>query len=100
MLDISITVILATLAITLVAWFLKYKSNTSDRRLNRMMRRLGLDPDNLDQEATQTIISEVRSRCRRCQTEARCERWLEGIEVGENTFCPNARVFEVLKSGA
>jgi hypothetical protein len=96
--DISITIILAVVAITLVAWFLRYKSNTSERRMTRMMQRLGLNPDLVNQEDTEAIISEVRSRCRKCQSEAVCERWLEGIESGDNTFCPNAQVFEELKS--
>ena len=96
MFDISIAIILVVVAIALVAWFLKYKAGTSERRMKEMLQRAGLDPDIATQVDSETIIREVRHRCRKCQSEDLCERWLAGEEGGDNAFCPNAEVFEEL----
>ena len=61
-----------------------------------MLKNAGLDPEIITQGTTEVIIKEVRSRCRKCQAEDVCERWLEGKEIGENDFCPNAGVFRML----
>ena len=98
--DISIAVILVTVAAALVFWFLKYKANSSERRMMQMMQRIGLDPEIAAQGDTESIFKEVRSRCRRCQSEGQCEMWLAGAKEGENVFCPNAEVFEELKQAS
>jgi hypothetical protein len=97
MLDISITIILAVIAIALASWFLRYKANSSEKRMQRMMQHLGLSSDISSQSDTREIIREVRKRCRKCQSEGVCERWLTGTENGDNAFCPNAQIFEELK---
>ena len=97
MFDISIAVILVVVAAVLVTWFLKYKAGTSEIRMMRMLQCAGLDPEFARQADTETIIGEVRRRCRKCQSEDLCERWLAGREEGSNIFCPNAQVFEELK---
>ena len=94
MFDISIAIILVVVAIALVAWFLKYKAGTSERRMKEMLQRAGLDPEIATQVDSESIIREVRRRCRKCQSEDLCERWLAGEEGGDNAFCPNAEVFE------
>jgi len=94
--EISIAVILVVIATALVAWFLKYKANSSERRMMKMMQRSGLDPAIANQGDTENIIKAVRRRCRKCQSEGQCERWLAGEEEGGNVFCPNAQVFEEL----
>ena len=96
MFDISIAIILVVVAIALVAWFLKYKAGTSERRMKEMLQRAGLDPEIATQVDSESIIREVRRRCRKCQSEDLCERWLAGEEGGDNAFCPNAEVFEEL----
>ena len=96
MFDISIAIILVVVAIALVAWFLKYKAGTSERRMKEMLQRAGLDPEIAIQDDSESIIREVRRRCRKCQSEDICERWLAGEEGGDNAFCPNAQVFEEL----
>ena len=98
MFDISIAIILVVVAIALVAWFLKYKAGTSERRMKEMLQRAGLDPEIATQVDSESIIREVRRRCRKCQSEGLCERWLAGKAEGNNDFCPNAQVFEALKS--
>ena len=96
MATVSIAVIMVIVAIALVAWFLWYKAGSSERRMMRMMQHYGLDPQLAKQGDAETIIREVRRRCRKCQFEGHCVRWLDGKEVGTSEFCPNARVFEEL----
>lgn len=96
MLDISIAITLVAVAIVLVAGFLKYKAVTSERRMKEMFQRAGLDPKIATQADSESIIREVRRRCRKCQSEDICERWLADGDGGDNTFCPNAQVFAEL----
>ena len=96
MFDITIAIILVVVAIALVAWFLKYKAGTSERRMKEMLQRVGLDLEIANLVDSESIIREVRRRCRKCQSEDLCERWLAGEEGGDNIFCPNAQVFEEL----
>ncbi len=96
MFDISIAIILAAVAIALVTWFLRYKAGTSERRMKEMLQRVGLDPEIANLVDSESIIREVRRRCRKCQSEDLCERWLAGEEGGDNIFCPNAQFFEEL----
>lgn len=97
MFDFGIAIILAAIAVALVAWFFRHKASSSERRMQQMMRHAGLDPETVSDSDFGTIIEEVRKRCRRCQTEGRCERWLAGKEVGDNSFCPNKEVFEEIR---
>jgi len=94
--NISIAIIMTVVAFALVMWFLRYKSHASERRMMRMMQHHGLDPQIAKQGDTESIIREIRRRCSRCQVEGHCERWLDGKEKGDGSFCPNARVFEEL----
>jgi len=98
--DISIAIILLLVAVALVALFLRYKANSSERRMKQMLQRSGLDPDIATRGDSENIIREVRSRCRKCQSEDQCERWLAGEQEGDNVFCPNAPVFGELKQAA
>ncbi len=96
MTDASIAIFMVLVAVLLVAWFLRYKSGSSERRMMRMMQHYGLDPQIARQGDAEAIIKEVRRRCNKCQSEGYCERWLDGKEGGDSGFCPNARVFEEL----
>jgi len=93
--SVSILMLLA-LAAMFLAWR-RYQVVSSERRLLSMLESVGLDPELASSADMATIMSEVRQRCRHCQSEAVCERWLQGDESGDNQFCPNARVFEVLR---
>ena len=97
--EIIVALIMIAIAYSFVILFLKYKDDTSEKRLKRMLHRCGLDPETIEQGDAEAIIREVRARCRKCQTEAVCERWLAGEQGGENSFCPNAQTFEVLAKG-
>jgi hypothetical protein len=98
--EISIVIILVVLAAVFVSVFLKYKAAGSERRMIRMMKRVGLNPEIASQGDTETIVREIRRRCRKCQAEDPCEQWLEGKFEGDNSFCPNAPIFKILKEKA
>lgn len=80
----------------------RYLAANSERRMREMLESVGLDPAIAIDSDMETIIKEVRKRCRTCGSETVCERWLTGDEKGDNDFCPNSSVFETLKkySGA
>lgn len=95
--DAYIAITLVLVGVVLVVLFLRYKANTSESRMIKMMHQLGLDPEIVMQGDSESIIREVRRRCRRCQSEGLCEQWLAG-EIGKDSyFCPNKSVFEELK---
>jgi len=97
-LEIGIAILMVAMSIAMVVWFRGYLSAASAGRMTDMMTRVGLDP----QRATggdprlKAIMKNVRYRCRKCQKEDVCERWLAGKVKGSNGFCPNARTFRVL----
>ena len=84
-------------ALAIVFAFRGYLIRSSERRMNRMLEKVGLDPEFIADSDIPTIIDDVRARCRTCSSEGICERWLAGEESGENDFCPNRRVFEILQ---
>ena len=67
-----------------------------------MLEALGLDPALAASGELQTIMAEVKERCGACQAGGLCDHWLDGGAEGDRDFCPNARVFDVLRrlSGA
>jgi len=74
-----------------------YMATASERRMRKMLERVGIDPIVVAGGDTAQIINEIRQRCRTCSTEAVCERWLAGKRQGGNDFCPNANVFATLR---
>jgi hypothetical protein len=95
--EISVAIVLVAVSVALLVWIGRYMAAASERRLTRMLKRAGLDPEIATHGDTEAIIKEIRRRCRKCASEALCERWLAGEEEGNNSFCPNARVFDVLR---
>jgi len=77
-----------------------YLDARSEKRMLSMIDSIGLDPAIASSSELETIMSDVRKRCQSCTSEAVCERWLTCDEQGENDFCPNSKVFEVLKKYA
>ena len=75
----------------------RYLAANSERRMLAMLESVGLDPAIAFSGSVGTIMSEVRQRCRSCASEDVCERWLTGDADGDNEFCPNSRVFSVLR---
>lgn len=95
--QIIAAVVMVGLAVALVVAFGRFMAAASERRMMRMLERVGLDPAIISSGDKEAIMKGIRSRCRSCSTEGVCERWLAGEEAGENVFCPNAKVFEALK---
>lgn len=96
--DIIIALSMVALPAVLIVWFLKDLASGSEKRLAHMMKRVGLElvTTSIDGQPTETAITAVRARCRRCPSEGLCERWLSGEVSGENTFCPNVLAFNQL----
>ena len=99
--DVTLTQLIAAivmvgLGLALVIGYRAYLNRNSERRMLSMIDSLGLDTDIASNEELGTLMVEVRQRCRGCTAEDVCERWLRGDEEGDNAFCPNARVFEIL----
>ena len=84
-------------AVVLFFSFRIYLARNSERRMRAMLESVGLDPEIAASGEMPTIMKEVRQRCRSCSSESVCERWLEGDKDSPNDFCPNAKVFEILK---
>ena len=94
--NILIGVLMVGVGLALTAWYFGYLGASSESRMLRMLERAGVDPEIARRNDKKLIIKDVRSRCRKCQSEAECERWLAGDAGGENTFCPNHRIFSRL----
>jgi len=90
-------ILLVGVTLALVLAIRRYLAYLSERRMSRMLERIGLDPSNAWKDDTEAVMKEVRQRCRSCATESVCEKWLAGDTAGENTFCPNAKVFAALR---
>jgi uncharacterized protein DUF6455 len=85
------------IAAAMMLGFRRYLAVNSERRMRMMLESVGLDPEIATSGEIPTIMKEVRQRCRSCAIESVCERWLEGEKDDGNDFCPNAKVFEVLR---
>ena len=99
--DTTLTQFLAAIAMVgaaaaFVFLFRRYLVANSERRMRTMLENVGVDPAVASLSSIDNIMSEVRKRCQSCKSESLCERWLAGEETGDNDFCPNARVFEIL----
>ncbi len=88
---------MAGIAILMVFGFRSYLANSSERRMRGMLESAGLDPAIAYSNELPVIMHHVRQRCRTCNSEGVCERWLAGKENGGNDFCPNAKIFRILQ---
>jgi len=66
-------------------------------RLRSMMETIGLDPDSVEPTDMPVIARELRERCNSCGSIEACEEWLQGVKKGDNNFCPNSPIFDILK---
>jgi len=94
--EIGLAVIMVAVSIALVVWFARDMAAISGRRMMKMLARAGVNPEVARSGDTEAIMKGVRSRCRKCQSEALCDRWLVGKVEGANDFCPNAQIFRSL----
>jgi len=98
--EIGVAALMVAVSVALIVWFSRYMAVASGRRMMHMLMRAGVDPEVAKQGDTDAIIHDVRSRCRRCQSEDLCDRWLAGSVEGDNGFCPNAQIFRGLTKTA
>ena len=96
------SVALAMVAVTVILflWFQRSLAAGSARRMTRMVTRVGLDLEiaTRSDPRTKAVVTEARRRCGNCRVEDFCNRWLAGQCEGDDSFCPNARVFHSLAS--
>jgi hypothetical protein len=92
------TIFLVGVTLIFVISIRRYMAYMSEQRMLRMLKCVGLDPAIVWNDDTKALMKEVRQRCQSCATESVCEKWLAGEKAGENTFCPNAKVFAALKN--
>lgn len=97
MIQIFTAVLMVSVAFALVFGIRSYMATQSERRMRTMLIKIGLDPVIVSSGDSETIMREVRQRCRTCSSEDTCERWLTGEKAGENEFCPNREVFESMR---
>jgi hypothetical protein len=95
--EIGVAIVMVAVSVALVVWFYRHVVAASERRMMHMLTRAGVDPEVARQGDTEAIIQDVRSRCVRCRSEDLCNRWLAGKVEGDNSFCPNAQIFRLLK---
>lgn len=102
MFDFTLAICMVTVGIGMIVWFRRYLAANSARRMRGMMMRLGLDPKNAPSgdSDSQDMMKNLRNRCRKCPSEDLCERWLAGEAKGDNTFCPNAQIFDTFSGAA
>lgn len=69
-------------------------------RLHHMMDRLGVDPLAFARLRQGEAYAEARRRCLFCTAADECLRWLEHEGRPDDTpdFCPNLKLFELLRS--
>ncbi len=95
---ISVAIVMVAVTAVLFLWLQRSLAAGSARRMTRMLRRVGLDPEiaTRGDPRTMAVMKEARRRCGNCRLEDFCNRWLTGDCEGGNDFCPNARVFHAL----
>jgi hypothetical protein len=99
--SISLTQLFAAAVMVVAAFILatayqRYLRKNSERRMLGMLKSTGLDPTIATSGDIELTMKVARTRCRHCNAEDKCERWLQGREEGSNAFCPNHRVFDAL----
>jgi hypothetical protein len=95
-----VAIFMVTVALAMIVSFRSYLRTGSSLRMGRMMASIGL-PSGIGTRGdpnTNAIMKDVFYRCRKCPSEALCERWLAGSVEGANAFCPNARIFETFRA--
>jgi len=95
--QIIVAMVMLGVGIALVFAYRSYLAANSERRMRAMLEAVGLDPEIASIGGIETIMSEVRQRCRTCGSEDVCERWLASDEQSDNDFCPNKKVFDIFK---
>ena len=72
------------------------QSTATESRMERMMVSCGIDEARAASEDQSLNIDfdAARIRCLNCPVTYLCDRWLDGEAVANNSFCPNAWIFQ------
>ena len=95
--EFGATIFMVTVSVALVVWFSGRAAAASEKRMMHMLARAGADPGFSGHDDTWAILQVARGRCSRCRSRDLCDGWLAGNVEGDNSFCPNARIFRILK---
>ncbi len=91
--ELGVALPMVAMSVSLAVWFWRYMADASERRTIQMWTRAGAASEVAKHG---DVVKGVRSRCRTCQSEDYCDRWLAGKVAGDNSFCPTAQVFRGL----
>lgn len=95
--EIGVAVCIVAVSVALVEWFSRQTAAASEKRMMHMLTRTGVDVEFSRHDDAWAILQVARGRCSRCRSEDVCDRWLAAKVEGDNSFCPNAQIFRVLK---
>lgn len=93
----GVVILIVVVSIALVVWFSRQAAAVSEKRMMQMLTRAGAHPELSRHDDTWAVLQVARGRCSMCRSEDLCDGWLAGNVEGDNSFCPNARIFRVLK---
>ncbi len=89
--------LIEVLNVSTIACIGRYMNTGSEKRMREILRRMDVGPEIAIYGNTEAVIKEMRRRCRSCENECLCDRWIAGEVVkGGISFCPNARMFRNL----
>ena len=95
--EIGVALFMVAVSVALIGWFARSLASASGRRTMHMLTRAGVDPEVARRGDAEALMQDVQRRCRRCMAEDLCDRWLAGKVDGDETFCPNAQLFRLLR---
>ena len=100
LLEIGVAISMVAVGVALVVWISRHLAAASGRRMMDMLACAGVNSEVARHGDAKAIIQDVRNRCLRCRSEDLCDRWLAGEVEGDDSFCPNAGIFRMLKRTA
>jgi len=95
--EIGMAIFIVALGVALIVWFFRHAAAASEKRMMHMLTRTGVDLAFSGHDDTWAILHVARGRCSGCRSKDLCNRWLAGNVEGDNSFCPNAQIFRILK---
>lgn len=95
--ETGMAIFMVAFIVALVVWFFRHAAAASEKRLMHMLTRAGVDLEFSRHDDTWAILQVARVRCSGCRFEDLCDRRLAANVEGDNSFCPNAQIFRILK---
>lgn len=95
--EIGMAIFMVAVSVALVVWFFRHAAAASEKRMMHMLTRAGVDLAFSGHDDTWAMLQVARGRCSGCRSKDLCNRWLAGNVGGDNSFCPNAQIFRIIK---